>query len=1015
MNKSDRFAPAIGRVWAVLTVALWAATALGADSVPISDAAKSALERIGMRRGICAVLGLPERAEPAFVADLARGSELLVYFQSSDAAEVDAVRKAAEAAGLLGSRVFADRGDAGRVHLADNLADAVLASSSAAKPIGPDEILRVLRPQGKAIVGDPAHGPEHAKPIPQGSDCWSHPYHGPDNNPQSADQLARAPYLTQFLAEPLFCPMPEISVAAGGRVFRAFGHIAHKSNQNAMLNTLICVNAYNGTILWKRPLPEGFMIHRNTMIATPDSLYLADHRSCQRIDAATGETKDEIVVPEGISDGPVWKWMALVDGVLYALVGGQEAEIATQPSRTPGLGHWPWGMWQGHDYKDPKTSFGFGRTFLAIDPSSKQVLWSHREEDYADSRGVCMASGRIYFYCPDKFLGCLDAKRGEVLWRNSDADLLAAIGPNGPAQHYITGYATATYIKCHGRYLFFAGPQRHRLVAARAEDGRLLWQKDHGNLLLVLREDAVYAAGPQGQGPNANPESGFKLAYETGDVLARLPMRRACTRATGSVDSIFFRAAEGTVRVETADHSVHHLAPMRPPCQDGVIISDGNLYWGPWMCGCQLSLYGHICLTSAGDFNFRPGADESRRVKLADSTTVQPLDVQPGDWPTYQGDNARSATAQVELPRRVASQWQHAVPAGGFPTAPVTAGERVFFGDRNGAVRAVAAENGNLSWQAYTGGAIYLPPAIENGRLFVGSADGRVYAFEAATGRPLWTFRAAPAERWIPAYGKLVSTWPVAGGVVVKDGVVYAAAGIAHYDGTHVYALDAVTGEVKWYNDSSGTTSQKADHGVSLQGELCIRGGELRFIGGGVHEEARYDLAAGKCLNEPNDLPYSAFHTAFYGYFPDYGKYISLDAPLAGGKSLCYDCSYEGSWHSNLSLLPPGGQQRGKPLSRWGLQGRRGEQTKPVWQQADRRFNAFIVGATVLLAAGHTGEDGKDTSFLSASSVEDGAEFFSQKVPGPVVKGGLATNHRGQIFVSLENGQILAFKAAERP
>ena len=52
----------------------------------------------------------------------------------------------------------------------------------------------------------------------------------------------------------MFCPMPEVSVAAGGRVFRAFGHIAHKANQNALLNTLLCINGYNGTILWQRPL-----------------------------------------------------------------------------------------------------------------------------------------------------------------------------------------------------------------------------------------------------------------------------------------------------------------------------------------------------------------------------------------------------------------------------------------------------------------------------------------------------------------------------------------------------------------------------------------------------------------------------------------------------------------------------------------------------------------------------------------------------------------------------------------
>ena len=98
------------------------------------------------------------------------------------------------------------------------------------------------------------------------------------------------------------------------------------------------------------------------------------------------------------------------------------------------------------------------------------------------------------------------------------------------------------------------------------------------------------------------------------------------------------------------------------------------------------------------------------------------------------------------------------------------------------------------------------------------------------------------------AYGKLISTWPVAGGVVVHDGVVYAAAGIAHYDGTHVVALDAVTGEVRWYNDSSGRLSAKVGNGISLQGRLSVRGGELCFDGGNVYGTARFDLQTGKCL-----------------------------------------------------------------------------------------------------------------------------------------------------------------------
>ena len=70
------------------------------------------------------------------------------------------------------------------------------------------------------------------------------------------------------------------------------------------------------------------------------------------------------------------------------------------------------------------------------------------------------------------------------------------------------------------------------------------------------------------------------------------------------------------------------------------------------------------------------------------------------------------------------------------------------------------------------------------------------------------------------------------GVLVAHDGTVYAAAGIAHYDGTHVVALDAATGEVRWYNDSSGQLSAKVNSGISLQGSLYLRGNELRFRGG---------------------------------------------------------------------------------------------------------------------------------------------------------------------------------------
>ena len=229
-------------------------------------------------QGIFVVLGLPISGDPGSAVELARSSDVRVYFQSPDAKEVAAVRQAALEQKLLGQRVFVVQADWQSIHLADNLADFAIASAAVGSGIDERELLRVLRPQAKAVLPD---GKIIEKPLPEGTDEWSHPYHGPDNNPQSTDQLAKAPYLTQFLAAPEFSPMPEVTVAAGGRIFKAMGHIAHKANQNPWLNTLLGINAYNGTILWKRPLKEGFMIHRNTMIATPDYLYLADDESCR--------------------------------------------------------------------------------------------------------------------------------------------------------------------------------------------------------------------------------------------------------------------------------------------------------------------------------------------------------------------------------------------------------------------------------------------------------------------------------------------------------------------------------------------------------------------------------------------------------------------------------------------------------------------------------------------------------------------------------------------------------------
>ena len=149
-----------------------------------------------------------------------------------------------------------------------------------------------------------------------------------------------------------------------------------------------------------------------------------------------------------------------------------------------------------------------------------------------------------------------------------------------------------------------------------------------------------------------------------------------------------------------------------------------------------------------------------------------------------------------------------------------------------------------------------------------------------------------------------------------------AAAGIANYDGTHVYAMDAVTGQVRWHNGTSGEVSSGARTGASLQGNLYLQEGELRFAGGNVCETARYDLRTGQCLNEPRQRARARSRTVFYAYYPRYGQYLQLDHDLPDGNTLSYDVSYDRQRHSSLALLAPwpAGAEETPAGGRWGHQ-----------------------------------------------------------------------------------------------
>ncbi len=1000
----------------VIMLAAWLGFAIAARPDMAEERTERLLERLDVNRGICVVLGDPSGELPI---QLARESELLVYVQLPEAEQVDGARRKAEAAGLDATRLQVDQGDLRRLHLADNLADAVVAVSDTDRLLEA-EVLRVLRPGGRALLG----GREMVKPVPEAVDEWSHPYHGPDNNPLSQDRLIRAPYMTQFLADPRYGPAPQVAVSAGGRVFKAFGHVAWHQREEPLLNTLVAFNGFNGTVLWKRPLPEGLMIHRNTIIATPEVLYLGDDRSCKLIDTATGEIQGEIAPPVDVAGGTFWKWMALDGGVLYALVGQAEQKDETMRWKREAHG-WPWtGVSKG--YNQPEHAWGFGRNLLAIDPKTKSVLWHYHEDEPMDARAVCMNGRRIFAFRFGAYLTCLDADSGKVLWRKTKTgapELFEALGSYLTRQGWQTNWRTTVYLKCSEDALYFAGPQIEKLLAVSAEDGRILWEHPYDNFQLIIHSDGLYAiSGPWGTNLSK------KFDPLTGEILAELPTgRRACTRATATCDSILYRAMGGSVRFDLASLRPRWLSPMRPPCHDGVTVANGLLYWWPFACDCQLTLNGLVCVGPAGDFDFTANVSPADRLEKGSdpAAPIELLPVSPADWPTFRANNQATAATRATIPKAGRVLWQ-AKPAalqGTRPTAPVAVGDLVLLGGSDGVVRALDADTGHQRWKAHTAGEIRIPPTVSGGRALVGSGDGWVYAFEAATGRLLWRFRAARDRRKIPVFGRLLSTWPAASGVLVEEGTAYVAAGLVNYDGTYVYALDPATGEVRWCNSTSGHLDPQGHCGVSVQGHLLFHDGKLYLAGGNAVSPAVYDTRDGRCLNDAVPLA-ECQSTSPRGWelFLVGDRVIACGRPFYAHPDIpVYDHTvtkkllhtsagrFDVVWldGSKLACYPP---LEKEALTRcvtdekiprhitqaWG-EFRVSE--KPLWQRDFPGSVAVAVASGAVVIA--------DATRVTALELDGGEELWSRLLPASPVPWGMAIDRAGRVILTLVDGQVL--------
>ncbi|MHC4582109.1 MAG: outer membrane protein assembly factor BamB family protein, partial [Planctomycetota bacterium] len=236
------------------------------------------------------------------------------------------------------------------------------------------------------------------------------------------------------------------------------------------------------------------------------------------------------------------------------------------------------------------------------------------------------------------------------------------------------------------------------------------------------------------------------------------------------------------------------------------------------------------------------------------------------DWPTFMHDRNRSGVTAERLELPLGKSWTFQTANKPEPAWPepakqdywhrvfnlrstvaydrayhvVGTGDTIFFGSSaDDKVYALDARTGRQLWTFFTEGPVRLAPFVSGDRVYVGSDDGYVYCLSRDDGSLLWKHRAGDSDRMIPGNGRLISVWPIRTGLLVDKGHLYFTAGLFPNHGTFLSALDAEDGTVRW----------KRKIPISPQGYL-LASDERLYVPTGRTNPAIFARADGRPLGE---------------------------------------------------------------------------------------------------------------------------------------------------------------------
>ena len=797
MNASARRVVSFG---ALLSVCL-AATALPARAAATQEQKRAAdiLAATGVQGGLIVHLGC---GDGTLTAALRANDSYLVHGLDADPKNVAAARKRIASLGLYG-KVSVDRLAGTSLPYIDNLVNLLVASGGGR--VASEEIMRVLAPQGVAYIQRDGKWTKTVKPRPKDIDEWTHYLHDASNNAVSHDTVVGPPRRLQWVGSPRWARhhdhMASMSalVSAGGRLFYIIDEGPTASIQLPPQWVLVARDAFNGTVLWKRPM-GAWNTHRwplksgpaqlpRRLVAVGDRVYvtLSLDAPLTALDAATGKTlhtcQGTKPTEEIIEHG----------GVLFLLVGGA-------PSKWPEFRQRDAYVWDNTRRANSEWAWDEkGRRIVAVAADTGRVLWQKPAKVAPLTLGA--DATRVVFHDGERVI-CLNRQSGKEAWRSEPvarrSPMPVCFGP--------------TLVLWQDVVLFAGGTRQ--MVALSAKTGKTLWQGKHHRGGHQSPEDLLVVGGLAWSGAVAGGgDSGVFTGRDvrTGEVKSEFApdvktywFHHRCYRSKATERYIL----PSRTGIEFVDPKTKHWEPhhwVRGGCIYGIMPCNGLVYAPPHSCGCYLEakLYGFNALAPAKRDEGRGARDEGAMHRLERGPAFSAIANRqsaignPADWPTYRHDAARSGCTEAAVPGKLGRAWERKL--GGKLSAVVVADGKLFVACIDShTLHALDAASGEPAWDYTAGGRIDSPPTIHQGTVLFGSADGWVYCLRAADGALAWRLRAGPSEQRHVAFEQVESVWPVHGSVLVQNGVAYCVAGRSMFldGGLRLLRIDPATGRL---------------------------------------------------------------------------------------------------------------------------------------------------------------------------------------------------------------------------